>query len=307
MKIKFEPVVAVTMRDQDRYEYVPAPEREFDLPEGANVAVWVVPNVEHYKIDVPSTAIYPPGTEYTPDVLNYGWRDYGVRAGIWRLMGILDNHDVPATVALNAEVCDHYPQVVEAGVERDWEFMGHGTTNARPHVDLDEVAERDLIRATRDRIEAATGEQPRGWLGPELAETFATPDLLAEEGFDYLCDWCNDDQPYPMHVAEGDLVSVPYSIEINDIPMFLTYGLTGPEFEQAIRDQFDVLYEEGARPENAKVMAIALHPFLTGLPFRSRYLDNALSYITDHEDVWVTTGGAIADHYAEHYPTTPET
>jgi hypothetical protein len=108
-----------------------------------------------------------------------------------------------------------------------------------------------------------------------------------------------------MRVEEGELVAMPYSIEINDIPMFLTYGLTGPEFEQALRDQFDVLYEEGATPGNAKVMAIALHPFLTGLPFRSTYLDNALSYIASHDDVWLTTGREIADHYRDNYPTSP--
>lgn len=289
------------MRDQSRFDYEPAPERDFDLPNGENVAVWVIPNIEHYKIDVPSTAIYPPGTEYTPDVLNYGWRDYGPRAGIWRMMDVLDKHDVRATVALNAQVCDHQPEIVEAGMERDWKFMGHGTTNAQPHVDLSEQEERELVEATRDHIEAFTGERPNGWLGPELAETFNTPDLLAEAGFEYLCDWCNDDQPYELHVEEGDLITVPYSIEINDIPMFLTYGMTPPQFEQAIKDQFDVLYEEGKEPGNAKVMAIALHPFLTGLPFRSKYLDNALEYITDHEDVWVTTGDEIAEHYIENY------
>jgi peptidoglycan/xylan/chitin deacetylase (PgdA/CDA1 family) len=289
------------MKNQSRFDYEPNPERDFDLPNGENVALWVIPNIEHYKIDVPSTAIYPPGMEYTPDVLNYGWRDYGPRAGIWRMMDVLDKHDVRATVALNAEVCDHQPEIVEAGMERDWEFMGHGTTNAQPHVDLEEDEERKLIEATRDHIEEFTGERPRGWLGPELAETFKTPDLLAEAGFDYLCDWCNDDQPYPMHVEEGDLITVPYSIEINDIPMFLTYGMTGPQFEEAIKSQFDVLHEEGKAPGNAKVMAIALHPFLTGLPFRSKHLDNALEYITGHDDVWVTTGGEIADHYNENY------
>lgn len=289
------------MRDQSRFEYAPVTERPFDLPSGENVAVWVIPNIEHYKIDVPSTAIYPPGTEYTPDVLNYGWRDYGPRAGVWRMMDVLDEHDVRATVALNAEVCDHQPEIVEAGMSRDWEFMGHGTTNAQPHVDLEEDEERELVEATRDHIAEFTGEGPRGWLGPELAETFNTPDLLAESGFDYVCDWCNDDQPYEMHVEEGELISMPYSIEINDIPMFLSYGMTGPDFEQAIKDQFDVLYEEGEEDGNAKIMAIALHPFLTGLPFRSKYLDRALEYITGHEDVWMATGGEIAEHYLENY------
>jgi allantoinase len=179
--------------------------------------------------------------------------------------------------------------------------MGHGTTNAQPHVNLDEAEEMALIQETRDRIEEFTSEQVTGWLGPELAETFNTPDLLSKAGFDYVGDWCNDDQPYEMYTEEGTFLSVPYSIEINDIPMFLTYGMTGPDFEQAIRDQFDVLYNEGKTDGNAKVMAIALHPFLTGLPFRSKYLDNALEYITGHDNVWVTTGGEIAGHYLKNY------
>jgi peptidoglycan/xylan/chitin deacetylase (PgdA/CDA1 family) len=262
-------------------------------------------NVEQFKLDPPATAIHPPATQHDPDVLNYGWRDYGVRAGIWRLMDIFDAHDVPVTAAVNAEVCDHYPEIVSAGLDRDREFTGHGTTNAKPHVDLAEEDERALIEASRDRLAEATGRRPRGWLGPELAETYTTPDLLAEAGFQYVCDWCNDDQPSPMRVRSGELLAMPYTLEVGDIPMFLTYGLSGPEFERALVDQFEVLAAEGDREGNAKVMCLSLHPFLTGHPFRSRYLDAALAHITAHEDVWLATGAEIAAHYAANYPTTP--
>lgn len=148
-------------------------------------------------------------------------------------------------------------------------------------------------------IEEATGERPKGWLSPALTETFNTPDLLAEAGVRYLADWVNDDQPYPMKVRSGTLISMPYSIEVNDIPIFLGQGQTGPDFERIVRDQFDVLYREAE--QTGKVMSICLHPFLISLPFRSLYLDRALEYIVSHDGVWLTTGGEIADYYIENY------
>lgn len=289
------------MRDQARYDYTPVTEREYDLPNDANVAVWIAPNVEYFKIDVPSTAIYPDAAEFQPDVLNHGWRDYGARVGIWRLLDVLDAHDVTPTVSLNAEVCDHQPAVVEGLVEAGAEFMCHGQSNSQLHVGMEYEEERALIEAARDRIAEATGTEPRGWLAPALAESYNTPDILAELGFDYICDWCNDDQPYEFDVADGDLLSVPYSLELNDFEAFLEFGYTPAQFGQIIKDEFDVLYEEGQEPGNGKVLCLALHPFISGQPFRRKYLDDVLEYITGHDDVWLTTGGEIADHYIEHY------
>jgi peptidoglycan/xylan/chitin deacetylase (PgdA/CDA1 family) len=177
--------------------------------------------------------------------------------------------------------------------------MGHGRTNSKPVTGLSESEERELIRDVRDQIEETTGTRPRGWLGPARAESYHTPRLLAEEGFEYVGDFVNDDQPYRLDVP-GELYSIPYSTEISD-KYFDGPNISGPEFEQMVTDQFDVLYEEGKREGNAKVMAISLHPYLIGFPYRSKYLDRILAYITDHEDVWVTTGGEIVDHYREHY------
>ena len=118
------------------------------------------------------------------------------------------------------------------------------------------------------------------------------------EGIKYLCDWCNDDQPYVMNVRKGNLISVPYAQELADIPAFIIHHMSPQEFYQAIRDQFDVLYEEGAK--SGRVMAISLHPFITGQPLRIRYLDSALEYISNHKDIWFTTGSEIANWYYEH-------
>lgn len=289
------------MRDQSRYEYTPVTGREFDLPNDATVAVWVAPNVEYFKIDVPSTAIYPDATELQPDVFNHGWRDYGARVGIWRLLDVFDQYDIPPTVSLNAEVCDHQPAVVEGLVDSGAEFICRGQSNSQLHTGMAYDEERALVEAARDRITEATGDVPRGWLAPALAESYDTPDVLTEFGFDYLCDWCNDDQPYEFDIAEGNLLSVPYSLELNDFEASLGFDYTPAQFGRIVKDEFDVLYEEETEPGNGKVLCLALHPFLSGRPFRRKYLTDVFEYITDHDDVWLTTAGEIADHYIETY------
>ncbi|MFB5191320.1 polysaccharide deacetylase family protein [Alicyclobacillus fastidiosus] len=288
--------------NQARIDYSPIVDRKpFFLPEGARVAVWVIPNIEHFHFDAPGTAITSSTAHFTPDVLNYSWRDYGPRVGVWRMMDIMHKYGVKGTVTLNSEVCEHYPQIMEAGMQLEWEWMGHGETNSRMLANLSEDEERTVIRRVRDTIERVTGKRPKGWLGPALTETFHTPDILAEEGFEYVGDWVNDDQPYPIKVRNNSLYSIPYSIEMNDITAFLTMHMTPEDFYQMLVDQFDVLYEDGA--STGRVMSICLHPFLIGHPFRSKSLDKALKYITGHQDVWVTTGGEIIDHYKQQFQT----
>jgi allantoinase len=279
-----------------RYDFDPIIRRKpLRWPNGARVAVWVIPNIEHFHIDRPGTAMRAASTSQVPDVYNVAWRDYGLRVGIWRQMAIFDKYGIRATVALNAEVCDHYPVVVEEGVKRGWEFMGHGMTNSQSMYGLPEDQERDVIQRTVARIEQAVGKRPRGWLGPGLAETMRTPELLAAAGVEYVGDWCADDQPFPLKLEQGTLTAMPYTIELNDIPIFLARHHTGRQFYEIVRDQFDILYHEGQ--ESGRVMAIALHPMITGQPHRAKYLDEALGYVTGHRHVWIATGSEILDAY----------
>ena len=284
--------------DHHRFDYSPIIKRTpLTWPNGARVAVWIIPNLEHFAFDLPGTSLFP--LNVVPDVLNYGWRDYSVRVGVWRLMEALDTYGIRATVALNAAVCEHYPIIIEEAKKRNWEFMGHAMSNSQPLSGLSEEEERQVIRDTIQTITTSVGKAPEGWLGPGLTETFSTPDILAEEGIRYLCDWCNDDQPYPMKVKTGQLLSVPYSIELNDIPFFLGTGSSGADFMQAIKDQFDVLYAEGKT--NGRVMAIALHPFIISVPHRHKYFAQALEYICHHKEVWLATGSEITQWYNDHY------
>jgi peptidoglycan/xylan/chitin deacetylase (PgdA/CDA1 family) len=270
----------------------------FKLPKDYKVAVWVVPNIEYFDIG---------GTNYggvgvsvpPPNVFDYAARDYGLRVGIWRLMDVLDKYKIKATVALNSEVCSHYPVIIEEAKKRGWEFMGHGMTNSVMLGGKNEEEERQIIRTTVNDIAEFTGERPKGWLGPALSETFNTPDILAEEGIKYLCDWCSDDQPYEMKVKKGHLISIPYSIDINDIPIFIYNHQTPSEFSEIAKEQFAVLYEDSNK--QSRIMCIAVHPFLIGQAYRIRSLDNVLKYITQHRDVWFPTGWEIARFFYQQY------
>jgi len=267
-------------------------------PDDARVALWVIPNIEFFSLEDRVPAAAGGSAIEPPDVPQWATRDYGNRVGVFRLMNVLDRYGVRGTVALNSAVCAQHPAIIREAVAREWEFMGHNQTNTRRLNAVPADQEHGIIRDTLETIEAATGSRPRGWLGSGLQETWETVDLLAAEGCEYVADWPNDDQPYLMDLDDGRrLVSVPYSLEINDKPAFERHNRTAAEFADMIRAQFDVLYREGAT--SGRVMAIALHPYLTGLPHRIDAFESALSYITSRDGVWLATGGEIARHYAQ--------
>ena len=273
------------------FAYSPITERpHLTWPDGKRVAFYVGLNIEHFVPDEPSTSIWP--VDVKPDPLNHGWRDYGARVGIWRTIDILDRHGLRASALVNSMVAEHNPQIIKAGVERDWAWLAHGQTNSILHTGFAPEQERAILTDITDTIETATGQRPKGWMGPGLTETHQTPQLLSELGYSYVLDWTNDDQPYRLNVP--GMLSVPYTLELNDLGLFLR-GLTGPDFLQMVKDQYDVLRAESEH--SGRVMALALHPFVIGQPFRAKYLDLALEYIAAQPDVWLTTSDAIADHY----------
>ncbi len=202
------------------------------------------------------------------------------------------------TVALNSDVCNEYPRIIEEGKKLDWEWMGHGTTNSILINAQTEAEERALIKDVRHDHRQSVGKAPRGWLSPALSETVHTLDILAENGIEYVGNWVNDEQPYPMKVKRGRCISMPYSQEINDIPALIGLHQSPERFGQMICDQFDVLYEDGAK--TGRVMSICLHPFLIGHPHRDKYFAKALAHITSRQEVWLATGSEILDWYKKH-------
>jgi len=275
------------------FAYAPITRRpKLVWPNGARVAVWVIPNIELFPLDerMPDG---PGGSGgLIPDVLTWATRDYGNRVGIWRLMEVMARHGVRGTVALNSEVCDAHPEIIDEAKKLGWEFMGHNQSNVRRLNKLAEGTEREVVRATLERIAAAAGRKVAGWLGSGLQETWHTLDYLAEFGCKYVADWVNDDQPYVMDLGARRLCSIPYSAEINDKVAVEYHHVTPDEFERMIRRQFEVLHREGGR-----VMAIALHPYIFGVPHRIDALDRALKFVASQSGVWLATGEEIVEHY----------
>ncbi len=274
------------------FKYVPITRRpKLEWPNNARVALWVIPNVETFPLNEP----VPGGLGKVPDVYHWAAREYGARVGVYRIMEVLERHGMKGSVMLNSEVCDDHPELIQDMLKLGWELLGHNQSNARYLYQYGPEEERKLIKDVFDKIEKAAGKRPKGWLSSGLSETWNTLDYLIEAGAQYVCDWICDDQPYLMNVGGKRLVSVPYSGEINDLPAMLRGGHSPEEFDRMIRRQFDTLYAEGAK--SGRVMAIALHPFVIGVPHRIGALDSALRYILSHDGVWKTTGAEICAHW----------
>ena len=278
------------------FDYSAIVDREpLKLPDGARVAVWTIVNVEEWNFEaaMPRTVLSTPaGATVIPDVPNWSWHEYGMRVGFWRLKAALDLHDIKASMTVNASVCLSYPRIAQAALDAGWEFMGHGYKQRALPLEQDQ---RAVIRKSIQTIREFTGKPPRGWLGPGLAETYETPDILAEEGIEYVSDWVIDDQPYEIKTTTRPLVMVPYSVELNDIPMMLIQHHRAEELFDRTRDQFDRLYEEGQ--QSARIMAIAVHPYVTGVPHRIKYFEAIYDYIKQKPGVVFWKGEDILDWY----------
>ncbi|MHA6619852.1 polysaccharide deacetylase family protein [Pseudonocardia sp. DLS-67] len=286
------------MEPTERIDYEPIEGRAaLHLPGGARVAVWLIVNVEEWSATepMPRTVLTPPaGGVPSPDVPNWAWHEYGNRVGFWRMLRVVDRHAIPAAIAINGSAIAAYPQITEAAVARRWEFIGHGYTQKN----MQKVPEERLdIRRTRDVIAEATGRPPRGWLGPGLTETWETPDLLVEEGYEYVCDWVLDDQPTELRTRGAGIVNVPYTQECNDVAMMLIQHHTADEYRRRAADQFDQILADARADDSARVMALVVHPYIMGAPHRLKYLDRALDHIRGHDEALFCTGEQILDWY----------
>ena len=265
------------------------------LPNDARIAVWTIVNVEEWSIEraMPRTVLPPPyGQPLLPDLPNWSWHEYGMRVGFWRFLECLNRFDVKATLAINGSVCRSYPRVAEAALKAGWEFMGHGYVQ-RPMHHLEN--QKQEILNTIAAIKELTGKKPRGWESPGLTETYDTIDWLAESGIEYVADWVLDDQPCTLRTAHGPIVSVPYTVEMNDIAMMVLQNHPSEEWLRRGVDQFDRLYAEGEG--SARVMAISVHPYISGVPHRIAYLERLYEYITQRPGVVMWTGEQILDWY----------
>ena len=265
------------------------------LPGGARVVVWPIVNLEVWDIAKPMARQVlpaPTGQVLLPDVPNWSWHEYGMRVGVWRFFDLFKQLDIRPTVSINARVCEDYPRVAEACHSAGWEFMGHAYEQGPMHLIDDQKA---MIDKAVSVIETFTGSKPVGWLGPGLTQTYETPELLAAAGIKYIGDWVYDDEPTEIATANVPLVTLPYTVELNDIPMMIVQHHESDYLLKRAIDQFDRLYQEGEK--RAKIMALAIHPYISGQPHRIKYLEAIYDHVNRHEGVLHWNGVEILEWY----------
>jgi peptidoglycan/xylan/chitin deacetylase (PgdA/CDA1 family) len=282
-----------------RYDYAGWRGRTpYAWPNGAKLAVYLGVNLEHFAFGEGLGAELAPGGPQ-PDVLNFAWRDYGNRVGAWRLLDLLDELSLPATVLLNSAMYGYAPELAAAHRARGDEIAGHGRTNSERQSVLEEPAERTLIAEATAAIALHEGRAPRGWLSPWIAESRTTPDLLVEAGYGYTMNWCADDAPVWMRTRGGPLLAVPYPQEVNDIPAIVARRESAEAFARMILDDFEERLRQVQQDGLPQVMGIALHPYIVGQPHRMRVLRRVLGAIArERGRIWITTAGAVFEHVA---------
>jgi len=284
------------MKPSERAPYSAIVDRPpLKLPDGVRLVVWPIVNLEVWEIEramARQVLPAPTGVAVIPDLPNWSWHEYGMRVGIWRFFAAFERRGIVPTLSINAKVTESYPRVSRAALESGWEFMGHGYMQMPIHAVDDQ---RALIHQSLETLERFTGRRPIGWLGPGLTETYDTPDLLVEAGIKYVGDWVYDDEPTELRTTHGPLVTLPYTVELNDIPMMIVQHHTAEEFFIRSKAQFDRLYAESAT--RAKILSFAIHPYITGVPHRIGQLEAFLDYATRHPGVVFWTGEQILAWY----------
>ena len=295
--------------DHEHYDWSPFNQQRKVLrwPQNARVALAVIVNLEHMEWQPPEGTYQNPvlsggyGASPFPDVTRWSHREYGHRVGIFRLLDLLDKHGIKATVAMDLLTAQNYPYLVRHCLQRGCEIIGHGISVSRLITsNMSESEERDYITSAVGGMAEATGAAPRGWLGPEYGESSRTPGLLAQAGIRYVCDWTNDEQPFPMKTPEGELLALPVMLPLDDVNALWDRRVTIGKYVEMIKESFDTIYAEGAA--NGRLMVLNFRPWLMGQPFRVRYLAGAVEYMMGHQGVWAATGSEIIDWYRANPP-----
>jgi peptidoglycan/xylan/chitin deacetylase (PgdA/CDA1 family) len=295
--------------DNPYYDWSPLPGRPpLRWPEGARVALCVIVCIEQIEWLPPEDAVVPPSAvRFGPypavlDVHEISHHEYGNRVGIFRVMDVLDRHGIRATAAIDALSAEGNPFVVRRCVDRGWELAGHGVSFGRLITErMTEAEERAYIRRSLDAVRKAGGAEVRGWLSPDYGESTRTVRLLAELGVRYVCDWPNDEQPYRMKVPSGEMVSLPVTLDLDEVHTHRERGISMQRWLQIVKESFDRLYRDGA--VSGRLVVLNLHPYLIGQPFRIRYLDEALRHMLRRKRVWAATAGEVAEWYAANAPS----
>jgi allantoinase len=280
-----------------RFDYSPITHRpDYFWPGRKRLALWVALNVETFGFGMDGPVLGNPLPK--PDHRNWSWREYGNRVGIWRLLELADQFEIPLAHQVNSYLYDTHPEIMAAlSRRRRDEILGHGRTNSEAPGQRPEAEEWALIHEATAAITRNEGHPPAGWMTPLQAESMVTPDLLKAAGYKYIVDWPCDDQPYWMRTHHGPLLNVPYAVETNDYLSVIHLRQDAPVYGEIVLRQFEEMVEQSA--ERPLVMAISLHTFIMGQPHRVRVLREIFRRIRSHryfDRVWLTRPGDIADH-----------
>jgi peptidoglycan/xylan/chitin deacetylase (PgdA/CDA1 family) len=256
---------------------------------------WSIVKYEVWDIGKPMARTLlaaPTGINPMPDVVHWAFHEYGMRVGCWRFFDLFKRLNIQPTLAANARICEDYPRVAEQALKDGWEFMGHAYEQGPIHKEENQAG---MIARTMDVLQKFTGKKPVGWLGPGLTQTMETPDLLKAAGLEYIGDWVYDDEPTVIRTENGPLVTLPYTIECNDIPVMIVQHHDSDYLLKLVKDQFDQLYKESA--DRTKICTLAIHPYISGQPHRIKYLEAIYDYVNKHDGVLHWNGAQIYEWY----------
>ena len=296
--------------DHEHYDWSPQVNRGvLKWPDDARIALCVLVNLEHMEwtsSEGPQTGSLPGGLgglgpRPYPDYLRVSHREYGHRVGVFRVLDVLDKHGIRPTVAMDVLTAENYPYLVDRCRKSGGEFIGHGISGGRMITGgMSEQEETDYVRSSLERLKAVTGSAPTGWLSSQSGESSRTPQVLAQAGIRYVCDWSNDEQPYPMKTPHGQIYSLPTLLELDDVDAIIGRHMAFDRYGHLLTEAFEVMYGEAAR--SGRLLVLNLHPWLIGQPFRIGALDDALGQIMRRRGVWAATGSEIVDHYHRNPP-----
>lgn len=292
--------------DHEHYDWSPISTRpRLQWPEQARVALCVLISLDHMEWEPPEGSFQSAslagglGPRGYPDYPRLTHRDYGHRVGIFRVFEVLEKYGIPPTVAMDALTAKHYPELVRHCQKRGCEIIAHGLSASRMITSrMSEQEERDYIHTAIETLAGATGTAPTGWFGPEYGESARTPQLLAQAGIRYVCDWTNDEQPYRMTTAQGELIALPIMLELDDVNALWDRRVPVDRYERLLVESFHMLYRDGAH--NGRLLVLHLHPWLVGQPFRIGFLDAALGTMMQRQGVWAAQGNTIIEWFRQH-------
>jgi peptidoglycan/xylan/chitin deacetylase (PgdA/CDA1 family) len=282
--------------DHDYYDWSMLVDRKpVEWPGDNRLALWINVGLQFFPLNQQGKPFPPPGgmTTAYPDLRHYTLRDYGNRVGIFRVLKAFDKYDINASFAINSRLAERYPYLVNRIAERGDEILCHGWDMDTPHYGgMDRDEEAGVIAKSLEVLRAATGQPVTGCISPGKSQSYDTPELLVENGIEYMCDWINDDMPYQFRTKAGEITAMPLSTELEDRFIMMNNLHSESEYADQVTDAFDYVYAE-AEHQGGRMLALNIHPWMLGQPHRIGKLEQVLEHITRHDGVWSASAADI--------------